>query len=126
MKQYKTFAWLWIAVGVIAGALGAHALKKVLSIEALESFKTGVLYQLLAGSWMLFYTLESSKKPLNWKSPHVLILAGSILFSVSIYLLVLLPLIGVSAKFIGPVTPIGGVLMIIGLIKAAFEQFKAH
>lgn len=121
MKNEKTIALLWLAIGVIAGALGAHALKKVVTSEALESFKTGVLYQLLAGTWVLIIS-QMKRKSSGYLSSSTLIFAGSILFSLSIYGLVLFPLIGLTVKILGPITPIGGLLMITGLIKAAFEQ----
>lgn len=121
MNSNKFFAYLWLALAVVLGALGAHALKKVLTPEALESFKTGVLYQLFAGTWMLF-TANPKKTSHSFLSSKRLIMVGSVLFSFSIYALVLFPLAGISVKAIGPVTPIGGTLMIAGLIKAAFEQ----
>ncbi len=121
MKQEKTFAFIWIALGVIAGALGAHALKKVLLPEALDSFKTGVLYQLFAGTWLLLLP-KPKQSPSRLFSSSRLITIGSLFFSLSIYALVLFPLMGISAKFLGPVTPIGGTFMIAGLIKAAIEQ----
>lgn len=120
MKKEIVFAWIWIALGVIAGALGAHALKKILSFEALESFKTGVLYQLLAGTWIVVLNQKKESKSFSISSSR-LILLGSVLFSLSIYALVLFPLINLSVSALGPITPIGGLIMITGLLKAAFE-----
>ena len=76
---------------VILGAFGAHALKKVLSVERLTSFETGIA------------------KTTAW-----FIILGTFLFSVSIYLLSFQEVWGVNLKFLGPITPLGGLLMITG------------
>lgn len=99
---------------VILGAFGAHALKKVLSVERLTSFETGVKYQmyhalllLLIGFFLKFET--GIEKTTAW-----FIILGTFLFSVSIYLLSFQEVWGVNLKFLGPITPLGGLLMITG------------
>lgn len=100
--------------GVILGALGAHALKEVLSPEALESFKTGVTYQMYHALQLLFIYYLIQKNPefriLKWAQNLSII--GVILFSVSIYLLAMQGVWGISLRFLGPVTPIGGLFLI--------------
>ena len=99
---------------VILGAFGAHALKKVLTVERLTSFETGVKYQmyhalllLLIGFFLKFET--GIEKATAW-----FIILGVIFFSVSIYFLSFQEVWGVNLKFLGPITPIGGLLMITG------------
>ena len=99
---------------VILGAFGAHALKKVLSVERLTSFETGVKYQmyhalllLLIGFFLKFET--GIEKTTAW-----FIILGVIFFSFSIYLLSFQEVWGINLKFLGPITPIGGLLMITG------------
>ena len=98
---------------VIAGALGAHALKPVLSADSLKSFETAVRYSawhaiaLLA----LFSVFDRLKRA---RYVTLLWFLGALLFSGSIYLLSTRELSGLQVSFLGPVTPLGGLLMIMG------------
>jgi len=105
---------IFIAVAIILGAFGAHALKEVLSVERLTSFETGVRYQVYHGLALLILGLNASKIPFNMKWTINLIFTGVLLFSVSIYCLAMQDALGINLKFLGPITPIGGVLMIVG------------
>ena len=100
-------------LSVILGAFGAHAFKKILSVERLESFETGVRYQMYAAFFLLIvgYILKFETKAENWIS--ILMIAGAFLFSVSIYFLSFQDYWGINLKFLGPITPIGGLFMII-------------
>lgn len=100
-------------VGIILGALGAHALKEELSASQLMSFETGVRYMIYHGLALLILGLSADKiSQIAW--PYRLMVAGTLIFSCSIFLLAMQDLMGVRLKFLGPVTPIGGVLMISG------------
>ncbi|WP_428742557.1 DUF423 domain-containing protein [Tenacibaculum sp.] len=98
-------------LAVVFGAFGAHALKKVLTEEQLKSFETGVKYQMYHALILLFTgSYFSSSAPLiGW-----CFIIGVILFSFSIYGLVLSDARGKKMKFLGPVTPLGGLFLIIG------------
>lgn len=100
-------------LSVILGAFGAHAFKKILSIERLESFETGVRYQIYAAFFLLIvgYILKFETSSEKWIS--ILMIAGAFLFSVSIYFLSFQDYWGINLKFLGPITPIGGLFMII-------------
>lgn len=100
-------------LSVILGAFGAHALKKVLSVERLESFETGVRYQMYAAFFLLIvgYILKFETSSEKWIS--ILMIAGTMLFSFSIYFLSLQDYLGANLKFLGPITPLGGLLMIL-------------
>jgi uncharacterized membrane protein YgdD (TMEM256/DUF423 family) len=109
-----------VALSVILGALGAHFLKKHLTAEQLDSFKTGVHYQSMVCILLLIFTLMQSKFQLP-KKPFLrvwhLVFWGMVLFSGSIYVLSTQSLwISSSLKWLGPVTPVGGVMMIAGLL----------
>lgn len=100
-------------LSVVLGAFGAHAFKKILSPERLESFETGVRYQMFAAFFLLFvgWILKfdtRSDSLISW-----LMIFGTMLFSFSIYLLAFQDYFGVNLKFLGPVTPLGGLMMII-------------
>ena len=113
----KTFTLVIGAVygllSVILGAFGAHAFKKILSVEKLTSFETGVRYQMYAAffllivGWILKFE-TGTEKWISW-----LMILGCFFFSVSIYFLSFQEYWGINLKFLGPITPIGGMLMII-------------
>lgn len=107
---------LFILIGILLGAFAAHGLKSAgVSENQISSFEVGVRYLFISGFG--FLAIASLRDHLDFllKLNFRSILWGTILFSGSIFLLVLLPLVGVSAqKYLGPVTPIGGVIMILG------------
>lgn len=113
----KTFTLLVGAtyglLSIILGAFGAHAFKKVLSPEKLSSFEIGVKYQMYAALFLLLigFCLKLDNNLEKWTA--LLMVLGGFLFSVSIYLLAFQEVFGVSLKFLGPVTPLGGLLMIL-------------
>ncbi len=111
-------------LSVILGAFGAHALKKILSVERLESFETGVRYQMYAAFFLLIagYILKFDTSSQKWIS--LLMIAGTLLFSFSIYGLSLQDYFGMNLKFLGPVTPLGGLLMIISWAMLIFYFAK--
>lgn len=106
---------LLIVIGIVFGAFGAHALKEVLSPERLVSFETGVRYQMYHGLAILILGVAENKIVISKWSKR-LMLAGVILFSGSIYLLAVQDLLGISMKFLGPITPVGGVLLIVSWV----------
>lgn len=101
-------------IAIILGAFGAHALKKVLSIEQLSTFETGVRYQMYHALFLLFFGLMKDIPQKTKKVIYFLVLFGVILFSGSIYLLATNALTSFDFKIIGFVTPIGGLLLILG------------
>ncbi|MFZ6052969.1 DUF423 domain-containing protein [Halocola ammonii] len=113
-------AWgaILLALGVVLGAMGAHALEAELSASQLDSFKTGVRYQVWMGLALLALPVIQHLSGKNLKWAMRLILIGVLFFSFSIYLLSLRPLMGMEGglRFLGPVTPVGGLLMIVGWV----------
>ena len=99
-------------IAIILGAFGAHALKKVLSIEELSTFETGVKYQMYHAIFLLFIGMNSDIAKKIKKTIYTLTLIGVIFFSGSIYLLATNSLTSFDFKIIGFVTPIGGLLLI--------------
>ena len=98
---------------VIIGAFAAHGLKPKISSEALQSFETGVRYQMYHALLLLFLgdlkiVSEKSKKIVFY-----LVFIGVFLFSGSIYALATNALTGFDFKIIGFLTPIGGLLLIL-------------
>lgn len=103
-------------LAIILGAFGAHALKKVLSIEQLSTFETGVRYQMYHAFFLLYIGLMKDLPQKAKKIIYLLIIFGVFLFSGSIYLLATNNLTSFDFKTIGFVTPIGGILLIMGWI----------
>lgn len=101
-------------LAIILGAFGAHALKKVLSAEKLTSFEVGVRYQIYSALFLLVLGYNANLELSSIKWAFYLVTIGTILFSFSIYLLSLSEYLKKSFKFLGPITPLGGLLMIIG------------
>ena len=101
-------------IGIILGAFGAHALKEVLTPEQLTSFNTGVRYQIIHAVVLLFLVVDKFDIK-QFKLAANFIFFGVILFSGSIYILTLKNIIAIDVlKFAGPITPIGGLLLILG------------
>jgi uncharacterized membrane protein YgdD (TMEM256/DUF423 family) len=111
-KKTISTATLLGMIAIILGAFGAHALKKVLSIEQLATFETGVRYQMYHALFLLFIGLIPNLTSKAKNTIYNLVLSGVLLFSGSIYLLATNGLTPIDFKFIGPVTPIGGLLLI--------------
>jgi len=108
------FGAVYGGLSVIMGAFGTHVLKKVLSVEKLQSLETGIKYQMYHAIVLLvvgfFFSFSSKVEQLmGWS-----FIVGTFLFSVSIYLLSLAVLWEVNLMFLWPVTPLGGLIIIIG------------
>ena len=109
-----------MALAVLFGAFGAHALKASLPPEMLAVYKTGVEYQFYHALGLLIVGLlgfHFHSKWLNWSG--LLIGIGIILFSGSLYVLSLTGL-----KIIGAITPIGGLSFVAGWIFLAIAIWK--
>ncbi len=97
---------------IILGAFGAHALKKVLSEAQLTSFEVGVRYQMYHALFLLFigvftFLNEKERLVIFW-----LTITGVLFFSGSIYLMATNGITHLKTKFLGPITPLGGALLI--------------
>ena len=103
-------------LAIVLGAFGAHALKKTFTEEQLASFETGVKYQMYHAILLLMIGLNF---PLVNTIEHFMVffvIAGVILFSFSIYGLCISSSRGKKIKILGPITPLGGLSLIIGWI----------
>jgi len=98
-------------LSVILGAFGAHKLKTILSKEQLHSFEVGVKYQMY--HTIVLLALGLSDYNLNL-SVYWCFTLGIILFSFSIYALVISDSKEKKLRALGPITPIGGLLLTIG------------
>ena len=128
-KQNNFIIWAsaMMAIGVCFGALGAHSLKKVLTPESLAAWETGVRYQLIHGlAILIIATNDRLMESKGIISVLRLFISGILLFSVSVYLLSTQSVLGLSVSFLGPITPIGGVLMITAWIMLFLQAVKTN
>ena len=107
-------------LSVIFGAFGAHALKKILSTDQLHSFEVGVKYQMYHAIVLLAlgvssYTITSAT--------YWCFTVGIVLFSFSIYGLVLSDAKGKKLHFLGPITPIGGLFLVTAWLLLCINAF---
>lgn len=109
---------------IILGAFGAHALKKLLTIDQLTSFETGVKYQMYHALFLLFLGLSNHISVKTKKTIFFLIVSGIICFSGSIYLLSTTGISNVNFKSIGFITPIGGLLLVAAWAVLMIHFFK--
>jgi len=112
-------AALVAGIGVVLGALGAHSLERSLSPEQLESFETGVRYQMFHALALLALSLTDRSG--RFRTVEMLWLAGIALFSGSIYALSSLELSPTLRSVLGPTTPIGGLLLIAAWLVLAVK-----
>ena len=108
------FAAFFGATAIILGAFGAHLLKKNLSIEQLKSFETGVKYQIYHAIVLLVLGFQLKEDTAINKYIFLAFIIGTVLFSFSIYGLVLSSARNKKMRFLGPITPFGGLFLVIG------------
>ena len=117
----------WIAVGALSGAItvglgamGAHGLKDTLGAEGLDLWRTAAHYQGLHALALVAYGIHAQRR-----SGGVLVgwsfLLGSLMFSGSIYGLAL----DGPSGILGPITPLGGVLFILGWLAWAVQALRS-
>lgn len=125
-KIFSTAAFFGMTA-IILGAFGAHALKKVLTIDQLATFETGVKYQMYHALFLLFLGLNNHLTSKTKKTILILTILGIIFFSGSIYLLATNALTSFDFKVIGFITPVGGLLLIVAwsILMIQFLKKKA-
>ena len=125
MRTTLIWAAIFGATGIILGALGAHALKSILTDAQLQSFETGVRYQMYHAVFLILLALLEKTQMITQTSLiRNLAIAGVFAFSASIYLLNLQDVLGVSMGFLGPVTPLGGLLLIAAWVLLLVKAIK--
>ena len=111
-KKLYILALVFGLTSIILGAFGAHWLKKHLSIDQLNSFEVGVRYQMYHALFLLFVAQSNAFTFKTKNELFYLTLVGVILFSGSIYLLSTSKLTSLNTRVLGPLTPIGGLVLI--------------
>jgi uncharacterized membrane protein YgdD (TMEM256/DUF423 family) len=123
-KKIVVSAAILAALAIGLGAFGAHGLRAVMSPKALTTFETGVRYQMYHSLALLVIGFAMSVPVKTRKWVCVFFISGVILFSGSIYLLASSELTGFNVSFLGPITPIGGLLLILGWLRLLYGILK--
>ena len=116
MKKFTHISILFCLTAIILGAFGTHLLKEVLSENKLSSFETGIRYQMFHGITILILSLNNDYFTKKLRLVLKIMSSGTVLFSLSIYLLSLQGLLDITLSFLGIITPIGGLFLIISWI----------
>jgi uncharacterized membrane protein YgdD (TMEM256/DUF423 family) len=112
MRRALQIGAVVMGLSVILGAFGAHALKDHLSERMLQNWQTGVHYQMIHGLAILIVGLLLSRIESKWLNRAVSVFTfGIVFFSGSLYTMAL-----TDTLWLGAITPIGGVLFILGWI----------
>ena len=122
MKIIPLCAGLLGAAGVCLGAFGAHALQERLAAASTtEVWDTAVLYHLMhaAMAWIATQGISHEENPARQRAAIAWIV-GIVLFSGSLYALAL-----GGPRWMGPITPLGGLSFVLGWIFAAFSGRKS-
>lgn len=111
-KKIVSTAAILGMLAIILGAFGAHALKGKLNLQQLNTFETGVKYQMYHALFLLFIGTTHIISDKIKKTIFYLTILGVLFFSGSIYLLATKDLLGFDFSIIGIITPIGGLLLL--------------
>jgi uncharacterized membrane protein YgdD (TMEM256/DUF423 family) len=112
------------ATSIMLGAFGAHALKELITAERLATFEVGVRYQMYIALSLLVFAICEDRFQFEIRLVRILMLAGILLFSGSIYLIALSDIWGLNTKILGPLTPIGGLCIILGWTVFVYRVWK--
>ena len=123
-RFYLKISIIGIALGIILGAFGAHGLKELFSNYEMDIWNKGIFYQ-ISNFLGLFIMIILKKLELIEKPPYLLLTVGIIMFSFSLYTIALnnvfLESNQIIKTFLIPVTPIGGLLLIISWLLILFK-----
>ena len=120
MKGYIIIASLFAALAILFGAFGSHALKERLSAQSLEVYDIATRYLMFHALGIFLIALLGFQLPKeSLETPVILMIVGTSIFSVSLYLIAML-----DFKKLGMVTPIGGLLLIVSWLLLAYNTYK--
>lgn len=115
-KKWLIASLSLFALSIVLGAFGAHGLKTLIPAEDLITYEVAVRYQFFGALFLLGFIMIDHHYQINKPYILTLFITGVILFSGSIYGIIFGRYFGLKASWLGPVTPIGGVLMLLAVI----------
>jgi len=125
-KGYLQTAFILAAITVALGAFGAHGLEGKVTDKAVKIFETAVKYQLyhvlaLALAGILYKDYPNKRI----KNAGIFFLLGIVCFSGSLYVLTwATAIVSPNFKWVGPITPVGGVFFMVGWVYLALGVNK--
>ena len=121
MREWIIVGSIFAVIGVLMGAFGSHGLKTRVTSEDLIIFETGVRYQMYHAIGLIILGVIGINFPYGMiQIPGYLFSLGILLFSGSLYLLVI-----TNIRWFGAVTPIGGLCFIAGWILLSLNIYKS-
>lgn len=120
MRKYFAIGAFLGAIAVTFGAFGSHVLEDKLSEEMLEIYDVANRYHFIHAITLMLVSLGANHFKGNFLWSARLLLAGVVIFSGSLYVLSLS-----NITWLGAITPIGGVLMIVGWLLAAIGTWRS-
>ncbi len=118
----KSFGALFGVTSIILGAFAAHRFRKILPREILESFETGVKYMMYHALALIVLGFHLNFVSLGQRLTALFMILGVLLFSFSIFGLCYGAYKKINLRILGPVTPMGGLLLIVAWV-LLFTQF---
>lgn len=115
---------LFGVLAVVLGAFGAHGLEKLLDADAIQTFDTGVTYQMYHAIFLLILGSTTRLPEKSKKLVYYFIVVGILLFSFSIYFLATNDLTEFDFKTIGFITPIGGLFLLSGWLLLGYRAHR--
>ena len=112
--SWSAIAALLLALAVMLGAFGAHGLKDRLDAYSMDVYQKAVFYHFIHALGMLVVSLSPRTASLIWV--HLLLVAGILIFSGSLYLLAL-----TGVRTLGAITPLGGLSFIAAWLLLAWS-----
>jgi uncharacterized membrane protein YgdD (TMEM256/DUF423 family) len=123
-KKIAVTAAILGAMTIAIGAFGAHGLKELVGEATIESFETGVRYQMYHAIVLLVVGLAGVLSDSTKKWVFRFFCFGILFFSGSIYVLALQGVLGFELKYLWPLTPLGGLLFILGWLRMSYGLIK--
>ncbi len=121
MKKIRIAGAVFALLSVVLGAFASHLLKILLTETSLHSFETGARYMMYHGLALLLVS-EIQIEDKKWIFRFFF--WGTILFSFSIFFLSLQSIIKIDLSWMGPITPVGGTLLILGWFFLIIKSIK--
>lgn len=112
-RQLILTASFLMLTAIIIGAFGAHGLEGKIPSKQIASFQTGVTYQYYGAFSLFIFAFLFPFITFSMKWIYRFQVLGIVFFSGSIYLLATQSLLGTSLKFLWPITPLGGIFLIL-------------
>lgn len=123
-KKILFWAAILGALSIGLGAFGAHGLKKLVEPEQIAVFETGVKYQMYHALFLFFLGFQSVISEKLTRLIFYFTIIGVLFFSGSLYLLATNAVTSFDFKIVGPITPIGGLFLILSWLLVSYGIYK--